>query len=100
MINSLPTLDENYIEIPKSYTLDNQLITILVQSFLHENILLLTAENIDEKKKELANLLLLKLKLPIFKVELELVNGNFEGRVESTGNNPITFVLKTTAKTF
>ena len=83
------------IEIPGNYTIDNQLIVIIVQGLLHENLLnSFTEEIVEEKRKELANLLLLKLKLPIFKVELTLVGNMLQGRVESTGNKPITFELK------
>lgn len=83
------------IEIPGSYTVDNQLIVIIVQNFLHENMFeSFTEEVVEEKRKELANLLLLKLKLPIFKVELSLTDNVLQGRVESTGNKPITFELK------
>lgn len=74
-------VDENgkslngFIEIPESYTIDNQLIVIVVQSFLHQNLFEnFTEEVVEGKRKELANLLLLKLKLPIFKVELTLVD--------------------------
>lgn len=83
-----------YMNIPVGYTLENKLITVIVNEFflLKKN----SGEFIDIEhwQKELSEMLLLKLKLPIFRVDLSKEDQLITGFVESIKNNPLKFEIK------
>lgn len=84
--------EDTFREIPANYTLDNQLICLIVMDYMRTKQL--SSVNLEEFKKELSSLLVTKLKLPIFKLEITEENSILTGVIESTGNNPLTFTFE------
>ncbi len=82
------------IEIPIGYTLENKLISVIVNEFIFKKISSKEFVDIEHWQKELSEMLLLKLKLPIFRVELTKEDQLITGLVESTKNNPLKFEIK------
>lgn len=86
--------DNEHIKIPFGYTLENKLISVIVNEFLFKKITSKEFIDIQSWQKELSEMLLLKLKLPIFRVELTKEDELLTGIVESTKNNPLKFEIK------
>lgn len=82
------------MNIPLGYTLENKLISVIVNEFLFNKINSKEFVDVQCWQKELSEMLLLKLKLPIFRVELTKEDQLVTGLVESIKNNPLKFEIK------
>jgi len=85
--------DNEYYEIPKGYSLNNKLITLIIHSFL-----LGKQHDILEPEKlrlELATLLMEHLKTPVLKVIINKSNNELTGTVTTANDKDIQFNFKT-----
>lgn len=89
--------DMLYIEIPKGYTLENKLISFLINNFfitaLHngEENLIFNKDKKESLRIKIAEMIVKNLRVPLFDIELEIDENKVSGTIKHSEGKPLAF---------